>query len=124
MSLWSRLRHGVTSLIDRLSGGEPPEVSDREDREAPRREAETRDHESRLPPGWVLAGLYHEGERHPRKIHATDDTEVTDSEIQEADGLVVWFGDAGGDGYFWIHGATGWDSIADQINRTIKVVSL
>ena len=77
---------------------------------------------SQLPPGWVLAGLYHQGEK-TQRIHATDDTEVTDGEIAAADALIVWYEDAGGDGYRWIHGATDWDSLSDQIARTIMVVS-
>lgn len=80
------------------------------------------DRESRLPDGWVLVGLYHEEEK-TAKIHATNDTEVTDSEIQHADAIIVHYTDGGEDGYKWIHGASGWDSIADQINRVIKVVS-
>lgn len=77
---------------------------------------------SRLPDGWVLVGLYHDGEKTTR-IHATDDTDVTDSEIHSADALIVWYEDAGGDGYRWVHGATGWDSLADQVERTIVIVS-
>lgn len=80
------------------------------------------DEGSRLPPGWVLVGLYHDGEK-TAKIHATNDTEVTDSEIHHADAIIVHFTDGGEDGYKWIHGASGWDSIADQIDRVVKVVS-
>lgn len=80
------------------------------------------DGESRLPDGWSVVGLYHEGEK-TQKIHATGDTEVTDSDIHEADAIIVHYGDAGDDGYRWIHGATGWDSLADQIDRVIVIVS-
>lgn len=78
--------------------------------------------ESRLPEGWVLVGLYHEGEK-TQRIFATDDTEVTDSDIHGADALIVWYQDAGDDGYRWVHGATGWDSLDDQVSRTIVIVS-
>lgn len=56
-------------------------------------------------------------------MFATDDTGATDSEISRADAIIVQFTDAGEDGYRWIHGATGWDSVSDQIDRTVKVVS-
>lgn len=78
--------------------------------------------ESRLPEGWVLVGLYHEGEK-TQRIFATDDTEVTDSDIAHADAVIVQYGPGGSDGYKWIHGADDWRSIADQIEITIIVVS-
>lgn len=67
-------------------------------------------------------GLYHQGQR-TQRIHATDDTDVTDNDIESADALIVWYEDAGEDGYRWIHGASGWDSLADQIDRVIVIVS-
>lgn len=127
MGLLSRLRHATRALVGRLTGRapeppppfEPPDygggggggpIYDDDDRE------------SRLPDGWVLVGLYHHGMK-TQRIHATDDTEVTDREIHQADAQIVWFEAAGDDGYRWIHGATGWDSLDDQITRTIMVVS-
>lgn len=134
MSLWGRLRRRARRIVDRFT--EPAEPEPRPQREpepSPRREPEpapeppsgglpSTPDDSRLPPGWVVVGLYHEGEK-TQRIYATDDRDVTDGEIQGADAIIVQYVDAGGDGYRWIHGATGWDSIHDQINRTIKVVS-
>lgn len=129
MSLWGRFRRTVARVVERLTEPAPREP------EPPReRERETRDRDteparaapdsgdSRLPDGWVLVGLYHQGEK-TQRIHATNDTEVTDNEIHGADGIIVQYVDGGEDGYKWIHGATGWDSIYDQIERTVKVVS-
>lgn len=135
MSWWSRVRETARRIVERFTEPTPeptppPAPEPREPREprAPRepvrepREPREPEKESRLPPGWELVGLYHEGEK-TQRIHATDDTDVTDGEIQHADALIVHFVDAGDDGYRWIHGATDWDSIADQINRTIIIVS-
>lgn len=77
---------------------------------------------SELPPGWVLVGLYHQGEKTTR-IHATDATQVTDRDIANADALVVQFLPDGENGYRWIHGAPNWRKLADQIEKVTKVVS-
>lgn len=130
MSLWSRARARARALVEAAARRftEPREPSPpREPPREPEREPGIRGEpgepaESRLPPGWVLVGLYHQGEK-TEKIHATNDTEATDSEIQRADAIIVHYVDGGEDGYKWIHGATGWDSIADQIERTIKPTS-
>lgn len=133
MSLWGRLRRRARRIVDRFT--EPAEPERRQQREpepSPREPAPEPERatgglpstpdDSRLPPGWVLVGLYHEGEK-TQRIYATDDQDVTDREIHHADAIIVQYVDAGGDGYRWIHGATGWDSIHDQIERTVKVVS-
>lgn len=78
--------------------------------------------DSELPPGWVLVGLYHQGEKTTR-ISATGVTDVTDSQIGRADALVVQYLPAGEDGYRWVHGARNWRSLADQIEKTVIVVS-
>lgn len=126
MSVWKRAarraRRIVDTITDRFTKPSPPPPS-RKSRE-PRPEPSSRepDKTSRLPDGWIVAGLYHDGEKTTR-IHATNDTDVTDSEISHADGIIVQYVDGGEDGYKWIHGANGWDSIADQIEITVKVVS-
>lgn len=127
------MRRGARRFVDRftepLRESPPPREPDREP--PPEREPDytgggggvsSTPDDSRLPPGWVLVGLYHEGEK-TQRIYATDARDVTDNEIQGADAIIVQYVDAGGDGYKWIHGATGWDSIYDQIERTIKKVS-
>lgn len=127
MSLWGRFRRTARRLVERFT---EPSAREPEPRPAPREPEyiestpapESEDESSRLPDGWVLVGLYHQGEK-TQKISATNATEVTDSEIQRADAIIVHYIDGGEDGYKWIHGATGWDSIADQIERTVKVVS-
>lgn len=131
MSLWSRLTHAVRSFVERITGAEPedhaapyePDYRDYgRDYDRGERDADTREGASQLPDGWVLVGLYHQGEK-TTKIHATDDTDVTDNDIENADALIVWYEDAGEDGYRWVHGATGWDSLADQVERVIVIVS-
>lgn len=69
-----------------------------------------------------MVGLYHQGQKTTR-IHATDVTVVTDSEIANADALVVQYLPAGEDGYRWVHGARNWRALADQIERVVIVVS-
>jgi hypothetical protein len=127
VSLWSRIKQRARSIVRRFTEPEPPPPSPPSsrggydyDREGYDRE--TGERESLLPDGWVLVGLYHDGEKTSR-IHDTDGTEVTDSDIRSADAVIVWYPDAGSDGYRWIHGASGWDSIADQIDRVVTVVS-
>lgn len=126
MGFLSRLGRAVRSAVSRVTGRapEPPPPPDEPDYGGggggPIYDDDRGD--SRLPDGWVLVGLYHDGEK-TQRIHATDDTEVTDREIHRADALIVWYEAAGDDGYRWIHGATGWDSLDDQITRTIMVVS-
>lgn len=110
----------MTRFFDRVGGWEPPWEPD--EPESPPDDEDREPGESRLPDGWVLVGLYHEGEK-TQKIHATDDTDVTDGEIESADALIVWYEDAGADGYRWVHGATGWDSLSDQVERVIIIVS-
>lgn len=127
MGLLSRFVARVRSVIDRFTVPQelPPEPDDREVTRGGRgvRGDDFEDRgASRLPDGWVIAGLYHEGEKTTR-ISATGDTEATDSDIQEADAIIVHYVDAGGDGYRWIHGATGWDSLSDQIEQVIVIVS-
>lgn len=130
MSLWGRFRRSARRFVERFTEPAPREPEPRE--VPPEREPEPGDtggegpvppsDASRLPPGWVIAGLYHQGEK-TQRISATGDTEVTDNEIQGADAIIVHYVDGGEDGYKWIHGATGWDSLYDQIELTIKIVS-
>lgn len=125
MRFWSRVGRWVRRTVERFT--EPSTRAPREPREPREPDYEpgprgddygAGDRESRLPNGWVLVGLYHEGEK-TQRIHATNATDVTDSEIAHADAIIVQFTDGGDDGYKWIHGASGWDSISDQIVRTV-----
>ena len=121
MGVFARFGRAIRALVSRVTDRPPPPPFEPGDHGG----GGVRDDdpgESRLPDGWSIAGLYHEGEK-TQKIHATGDTEVTDNDIHEADAIIVHYGDAGDDGYRWIHGATGWDSLSDQIDRVITVVS-
>lgn len=132
MSLWGRARSGIRRFVERFTEPSPPSSPEpREPQPQPEPEPSrgtgargvpSTPDDSQLPPGWVLVGLYHQGEK-TQRIYATDDRDVTDGEIHAADAIIVQYVDAGGDGYKWIHGATGWDSVASQITRTIMVVS-
>lgn len=123
MGLLSRFGRAVRTFVARITDRPPPTFEP-----PPHGGGGVRDNDdgddggSRLPDGWSVVGLYHEGEK-TQKIHATGDTEVTDSDIHEADAIIVWYEDAGDDGYRWVHGATGWDSLADQVDRVIVIVS-
>ncbi len=111
MSLWGRLKQRARRIIERFTEPVPPDYGEGGGGGG-----------SLLPDGWAVVGLYHDGEQ-TNHIHATDDTDITDADIGQADAIIVHYTDAGGDGYRWIHGASGWDSIADQIERVTKVVS-
>lgn len=123
MRRFTRFRRAIARALARVTGA-PRTRRARRDRDSDTFTGGTVDRGdgSRLPPGWSLVGLYHHGQATTR-IDATGDTEVTDSEISEADALIVWYKDAGADGYRWIHGAPDWDTLADIVDRTIIIVS-
>lgn len=129
MKLWARFTRAVRSFVERVTRAAPDEYArepepERFDYGYRDPEPDTRDagEASRLPDGWVLVGLYHQGEK-TQKIYATDDTDVTDNDIENADALIVWYRDAGEDGYRWVHGAAGWDGLRDYVERTVIIVS-
>lgn len=127
MSLFGRLRDWISHVLggsDEPTPTPPPEGPIWDTPSPPPEGPDEGDIRggSELPPGWVLVGLYHQGEPTTR-INATGVTDVTDSEIHRADALIVQYVPGGEDGYRWVHGARDWRSLADQIERVIVVVS-